>query len=418
MQFRWTPYQDLHIAQITPDFVFRDSPLWPSVTALICFTTIEFQQSDRVIRQFGGQQPIPIEPLNLDRVHGKDARGADYWWPDQYRAYHDFWDARTGQVVQFQASSDDRPSAEYMRWYSNVARRFLCSDRVLRDPRRAEMPQDVPEHVPPVPSVAIPAHAPDRRRRERRLRVGTRASRRRDDDDDDDDDDDYADPCQFGDDDDQPHRHSHSSAGDPSWQPMPEYGTSSQGCTMATTSQTIGEPSSQMMGGPSQQYMTGSSSQFHSSPGQQYSPGVGAICAELEAFLNAPIPASTPIGDETVPPDVYRPSLDGIDLNVNPSTPVPSYQRLYDFDLFGETPPSAFTVGQIDHEAQQDQHRESEQDQEQQRDHELESPQDQEQDQDQDEDHDHGRGRPTREIRPRQCHTGCRLPAPRQDRRE
>ena len=67
------------------------------------------------------------------------------------------------------------------------------------------MPRDVPEHVPPVPAMALPAHAPDRRRREHRLCIETSASRRRDDDDDDD----YANPCQFGDDDDDQH-HGHT----------------------------------------------------------------------------------------------------------------------------------------------------------------------------------------------------------------
>ena len=69
----------------------------------------------------------------------------------------------------------------------------------------------------PVPTVALPAHAPYRCRRESHLRVGTRTSCRRDDNDDDDD---YLDPCQVGDDDDQDHSHSHSSAGNPSWQPL------------------------------------------------------------------------------------------------------------------------------------------------------------------------------------------------------
>ena len=59
---------------------------------------------------------------------------------------------------------------------------------------------------------------------------------------------------------------SHSSVGNSSWQPMPEYGTSSQGLMAATTSQTMGGPShqfhdissSQTMRDPNQQYVTGS----------------------------------------------------------------------------------------------------------------------------------------------------------------
>ena len=78
-----------------PNFVYQDSPLWPSVTALILFIVIELHQPNRVLWQFGGQQPISVELLNIDRFHGEDARGADHWWPNKHRAYHDCWDTRT-----------------------------------------------------------------------------------------------------------------------------------------------------------------------------------------------------------------------------------------------------------------------------------------------------------------------------------
>ena len=74
------------------------------------------------------------------------------------------------------------------------------------------MPRDVPNHVPPMLAVALPSHALDQRRQEHCLHDRTCASRHRDDDDDD-----YADICQFGDDDNQHHSHSHSSAGNLSW---------------------------------------------------------------------------------------------------------------------------------------------------------------------------------------------------------
>ena len=35
---------------------------------------------DRVIRQLGGQQPIPEQPLNIDRLHVIDGRGHNDVW--------------------------------------------------------------------------------------------------------------------------------------------------------------------------------------------------------------------------------------------------------------------------------------------------------------------------------------------------
>ena len=42
---------------------------------LICFVTVESHHADRVMRQFGFRQPIPVEHVNLDQVHKEDMRG-------------------------------------------------------------------------------------------------------------------------------------------------------------------------------------------------------------------------------------------------------------------------------------------------------------------------------------------------------
>ena len=99
-----------------------------------------------------------------------------------------------------------------------------------------------------------------------------------------------------------------------------------------------------------------------SSPSQQYSP---RVCAEIEALPDAPIP---PTHDETVVSDYYRSSLDGIDLNANPTTLAANahplqlslssmhglvYKGMYGFDLFGGTPPSTFTPTHIGQGADQ-----------------------------------------------------------------
>ena len=179
LQFDWTPYYNPVVIQITPAWIYEESNIWPSVTALICFATVEWHQVDRVLRQLGGHQHIPDELLNIDRLHSIDGRGNnDVWWPSYHREFHKLWEERRARVIRFLMVQDYRPSAEYIRWYSTVAQRFLSEDTILRDPRQVELPGDVPTHIPPVAGVPRPAHVPDRRRRERRLRVGTRTSHR------------------------------------------------------------------------------------------------------------------------------------------------------------------------------------------------------------------------------------------------
>ena len=74
--------------------------------------------------------------------------------------------------------------------------------------------------------------------------------------------------------------------------------------------------------------------------------------------------------------------------------PGTAYRAMHGFDLFGGTPPSAFTAAHIDPSVFDQHHQEDDQD------HHYQQPA-------------HGQGTPQREIRPRQCHTGCPLPAPR-----
>ncbi|KAF1866313.1 hypothetical protein Lal_00024318 [Lupinus albus] len=52
---------------------------------LISFAVVEWHPSDRVMRQFGLQQPILQDPINLEKQHKMDLRGKiDYKWQQKH----------------------------------------------------------------------------------------------------------------------------------------------------------------------------------------------------------------------------------------------------------------------------------------------------------------------------------------------
>ncbi|MED6187565.1 hypothetical protein PIB30_077675 [Stylosanthes scabra] len=115
---------------------------------IVLFMYVMFHHVDRVKRQFGGEQPVPLEPVNLDGFLGTTARGDDRWWPDELAYWYGFWRNRMSRNHQIQIVPTRHPgwpSREYTDWWVVACRQwFLTQDRLLQDPRGFQLPGDVP----------------------------------------------------------------------------------------------------------------------------------------------------------------------------------------------------------------------------------------------------------------------------------
>ncbi|QHO01165.1 uncharacterized protein DS421_13g412670 [Arachis hypogaea] len=149
-EFIWMPYSSTDVLQVVHPEVLepRHMVLWRSVTSLIYFAVIEWHQIDRVLPQFGGK-------------------------------WHLYWESRTESVLRFDVVADPGPSHEFLEWWSQHGKRFLSPDPQLGDPRAVAIPVEASQRgAGRVPEMDCPDDVPDRRRVERRARVGTRRSQR------------------------------------------------------------------------------------------------------------------------------------------------------------------------------------------------------------------------------------------------
>ncbi|KAL0914174.1 hypothetical protein M5K25_017684 [Dendrobium thyrsiflorum] len=101
--------------------------IWRARVPLISWKRAEWHLPDRVMRQFGGAQPIDIEPMdqNFRRIDGRGR--ADLDWIVQYRDYLQLWDERRAYVVALtaQVGSGNQQLSTYLRWYRSWASIYL-----------------------------------------------------------------------------------------------------------------------------------------------------------------------------------------------------------------------------------------------------------------------------------------------------
>ncbi|XP_052490061.1 protein MAIN-LIKE 1-like [Gossypium raimondii] len=79
--FQWTPYEDSTIRAVISYEYLQNPNVWHVKVTLINYVTVEMHQSDRVLRQFGCRQPIPVAPEVFDDQHKIDLRQLHTDWP-------------------------------------------------------------------------------------------------------------------------------------------------------------------------------------------------------------------------------------------------------------------------------------------------------------------------------------------------
>ncbi|MED6181888.1 hypothetical protein PIB30_023557 [Stylosanthes scabra] len=148
LQFRWTSYGLDDLRFLSPKWI-RSGPeirAWRSVVPIVYFDLVHMHHVDRIVRQFGADQPILVDPVNVDRFLRTKGRGEDVWCHRTTRSLYESWMRQVTDlvVVEIVLKPDFRGNWKYLDWWSRVCRsRFLLDDRLLQDPRVQVPPADI-----------------------------------------------------------------------------------------------------------------------------------------------------------------------------------------------------------------------------------------------------------------------------------
>ena len=127
MQFLWEPYT-ANVMPMLPPICLVGSVAWCAVVPLICFHVVEWHQPDRVLRQFGMQQPIlgcPSQPLNIHDITLKDKQ--DENWGQLFAPMISQWNNRADFRVNGYPRQEDLLSfnSDYMVWCRRKTKMFV-----------------------------------------------------------------------------------------------------------------------------------------------------------------------------------------------------------------------------------------------------------------------------------------------------
>jgi hypothetical protein len=113
--------------QDLPAFCFDNQELWLSRVPLIYFAVVEWHQPDRVMRQFGMNQPITDSPQLTEHLQSVNLMGRpDADWRLIHRQYIGLWELRAERVIPGQVLTEPLPfHSEYLRWFRKITLRWI-----------------------------------------------------------------------------------------------------------------------------------------------------------------------------------------------------------------------------------------------------------------------------------------------------
>ncbi|XP_028232320.1 serine/threonine-protein phosphatase 7 long form homolog [Glycine soja] len=126
-EFVWEPYPST-VMSFLPPVCLVGSLAWYAVVPLICFQVIEWHQPDRVLRQFGMQQPVPESPSQPLNIHGITLKGKhDENWGQLFAPMIQQWNNRHAFRVDAYPRQEGLLSfnSDYMVWYRRKTKMFV-----------------------------------------------------------------------------------------------------------------------------------------------------------------------------------------------------------------------------------------------------------------------------------------------------
>ncbi|KAH1253112.1 Serine/threonine-protein phosphatase 7 long form [Glycine max] len=126
-EFLWEPYTATVLSMLPP-ICLVGTVAWCAVMPLICFHVVEWHQPDRVLRQFGMQQPIPEPPLQPQSIHGLTLKGKmDENWFQLLAPFISQWHNRAEFKVDVYPRQEGLLSfnSDYMVWYRRKTKMFV-----------------------------------------------------------------------------------------------------------------------------------------------------------------------------------------------------------------------------------------------------------------------------------------------------
>lgn len=95
---------------------------------MIYYHIVEWHQPDRVLQQFGLQQPIPLPAMQDRRLHNIQYQG-NYNFDELLSDYIQIWNNRAAYVVQgYQLQRPPHYHSAYMEWFRSRSRRWITHE--------------------------------------------------------------------------------------------------------------------------------------------------------------------------------------------------------------------------------------------------------------------------------------------------